>query len=556
MIEFRQKIFFLGAAAKFLPKAAKALGTNAATNATMIGTTVVGVGSSAVVGGVQQKSQAKLQQQLQNQQAKVQQEIAKNQNKAAETISKQNSAAINNLAGAVKKGGNISSPTMMNIAENTMSTPTIAMYSESQKEFGISSAVKTGGQVVYEFARGLNRAGGGNQVVKKIGQGLAMGTTMAGLGYVVDKAIQKDRKNLTGEAELPQPEPQPEKKKKTAKKLLAGAALTAGTVIAARKGALGKGFQNLSHGLNSAGQKINKTGVLKDIGQEYKKGFKEQFITKDATTGKKKLNLMGTGFTLLVPGMAAGSYLLGERKQLKDQAKEQKQYSEVQEGGEKKSKLKKALIGTAITAGTIAAGRRGMFGTGVSKALNNYTMQLGKAVAGKNGTGKLGNAMMESGAKHWGKAEEKNLQKIVKAGKDKKAVKAAEASLKKFDPTSRAEKLGKAQLKAIKSGDKYYSPLKTAASGVSMVFGTGGSEGTQKFLKNMASDSSNSAATKKVARFFQKGPASTVATIGAVGVGSLAFKPFDWGDKAVKTAAGAVDKNAFAYEKSKEQQVQ
>ena len=63
----------------------------------------------------------------------------------------------------------------------------------------------------------------------------------------------------------------------------------------------------------------------------------------------------------------------------------------------------------------------------------------------------------------------------------------------------------------------------------------------------------NSKTTRDAASWLEKH--KRTALVGSIGVGSLAWKPFEWGDKAVRGATKVVDKDAFAYEKSKEQQV-
>ena len=45
------------------------------------------------------------------------------------------------------------------------------------------------------------------------------------------------------------------------------------------------------------------------------------------------------------------------------------------------------------------------------------------------------------------------------------------------------------------------------------------------------------------------------ALVGATGLGLVAWKPWTMGENAVKGTLGAIDKNAYAYEKSKEQEV-
>ena len=470
MIEFRQKSFSPVALAKGAQVLSKAGGIIAKDvgKGGMMTSTVVGLGGNAALSSSGNKVQREMQtrqEQMAREQDKARKRIEDANRKAALEGQKMAAKATNNLAKAVKKGGvNEGGMPAQGFTQFTP-TPTIAMYS-------IPAAIKTGGQVVYEFGKALNKTGGGNQIVKKLGHGLAMGTTMAAGGYLVDKAIQADRKKITGGAPLPQAQEDPKKKKKTIRKAVTGAVAVGGTILAARKGYLGKGFKNLSHGLNSAGKKIDKTSVLKDLGNEYKKGFKEQFITTDPNTGKNKFNKWGTGITLGVAGMGGISYI-GERKQLKDQAKaqEQRQYTEnYQYLNEKKkgSVLGKVALGTAATIGSIALARR-VGPIGLRKNINDMYMTYGKQIAGKNGN-KLGNWMMKSGATEYGKAVKAGANKAIAAGEKaakggrfidkipfigrneeqlKSVVKAGEAAKR---ANIDAGKAGNARLKRIQSG--------------------------------------------------------------------------------------------------------
>jgi hypothetical protein len=47
-----------------------------------------------------------------------------------------------------------------------------------------------------------------------------------------------------------------------------------------------------------------------------------------------------------------------------------------------------------------------------------------------------------------------------------------------------------------------------------------------------------------------------LAVAGSLGVGSLLFKPFTWGDKIVWGGTKLVDKNSFAYENRNQEEVQ
>ena len=567
MIKFRQKEFVAPAvianAGKFIAKDL----TTGSGMATLMGVQAVGTGAQMIQGGIQNKANMK----AQEAQFKTQQEAQKRIAKSQAEIAKKNTEAVNNLAKAVNKNpqsGKVNSA-LANIA--TQTTPTIAMYS-------IPAAIKTGGQVVYEFGRALNKTGEGNQIVKKLGHGLAMGTTMAAGGYLVDKAIQADRKKITGGAPLPQAQEDPKKKKKTIRKAVTGAVAVGGTILAARKGYLGKGFKNLSHGLNSAGKKIDKTSVLKNLGSEYKNGFKEQFIKTDPTTGKSRLNKGGTALTLGFAGMGGISYI-GERKQLKDQAaaQEQRQYAENYQYQNKKKKgsvLGKVALGTAATIGSVALARR-VGPVGLRKNINDMYMTYGKQIAGKNGN-KLGNWMMKSGATEYGKAVKAGADKAIAAGEKaakggrfidkipfigrneeqlKAAVKAGETAKRANIDAVRA---GNARLKRIQSGKAGRKLGQGLLDGIGGFFGVRKTDRSRFLNEVMAKNPKTgkpeySEETRKVAEFLRNH--KRTAALGGIAVGSIAFKPFEWGDKAVRGATKVVDKDAFAYEKSKEQQV-
>ena len=523
------------------------------------------MGGTMVGGMVQSSNQAK-------QQAKQNEEMMEQQQR----LQKQTQKALEKVADAAKKD-----PSKAEAVAEVM------QRSDSSPVAKLGTALKKGGQTVYEFGRALNNAGGGNQVAKKVGSGLAMGATMAVGSYALDKAIQADRKRITGGAPLPQPQEDPKKKSKGIRKAVTGAALVAGSVLAARKGYLGKGFENLSHFKNSAGQKLNLNPDKKVLGKELKSGL----------TGKAALG--GLGFA----GLLNAGYI-GERKQLKDQARaqgEQKQYSEnyqyqVEQGERKRgSALKKLAIGTAATLGTVATLRR-VGPVGIRKGINDMYMTYGKKIAGKNGN-KVGNWMMKSGSEEYGKAIAKQAQNklgaVVSSGKkaaetlaDTKAlqeatknlspekaakytnslktkaanVSKAEASLKNFNPTEFARKAGDSRLKAVQSGAVSRRLGQGVLSGISKMWTGGNSREVTGFLHNVANKKDaagryvNSKTTRDMASWLEKH--KRTALVGSIGVGSIAFKPFEWGDKAVRGATSAVDKNAFAYEKSKEQQVQ
>lgn len=543
MIEFRQKVFvvpLVGLAAS----------------------TAAGIGISAVQTSKHHKQDAEQQEEFQRQQQAQQ---------------KKQNEALNRIAKAAEAGDMSKAQQAANIIQQR-SYASIPLGTNGGKLLTKLLNPKTGGQTVYEFGRALNNAGGGNQIAKKIGSGLAMGVTMGAGSYVLDKAIQADRKRLTGGAPLPQPQEDPGKKKKAIKKAITSAALVGGSVLAARKGMLGEGFKNLTHKSTTP---INLAEAKKLAGQEFKSGM----------TGKAALGGLGFAGIFTLP-----SYL-GERKQLKDQAR-QKQYTEdyqyqLQANEQKKgSALKKLALGTVATIGTAATLRR-VGPTGIRKGINEMYMTYGKKIAGQNGN-KVGNWMMNSGAKEYGKAQakatQKTLQSLVEKGKSaqttladpkkldklkdkyKKAPKDFDIALKnmqkdanlvqkrqsvlnKLDMSKLAESSGKSKLAAIQKNSKAGRKVgEGLLGGISKMWLGAGRQETAGFLNKLAKNGNVSQTTRDTANWLSNH--KRTALVGAIGVGSIAFKPFTWGEKAVRGAAKSVDKNAFAYEKSKEQQVQ
>jgi len=512
----------------------------------------------SMVDGMVQGRKAAAQQERQNQEMMQQQaKMARKTNEALDRVAKAAERDPSKAAAAAQ------------VMQKSYAAPAILAKA--------GKALATGGQTVYEFGRALNNTGKGNQIAKKIGSGLAMGVTMGAGSYALDKAIQADRKRLTGGAPLPQPQEDPDKKKKAIKKAVTGAALVGGSILAARKGMLGEGFKNLTHKSTTS---IN-AETRKIIGQEFKSGM----------TGKAALGGLGFAGLLTLPGY------VGERKQLKDQAK-QKQYTEdyqyQNQASEQKrgSALKKLAIGTAATIGTVATLRR-VGPVGIRKGINEMYMTYGKKIAGKSGN-KVGNWMMNSGAKEYGKAQakatQKTLQSLVEKGKSaqatladpkkleklkegyKKAPEEFNTALKnmqknanllqkrqnvldKLDMSKLAESSGKSRLAAIQKDSRAGRRLgEGLLGGISKMWLGAGRQETSGFLNKLAKNGQVSQSTRDTAEWLSRH--KRTALVGTIGVGSIAFKPFELGDKAVRGAARAVDKNAFAYEKSKEQQVQ
>ena len=340
----------------------------------------------------QNKKNAEQQEQFQRQNAKLQEKQTEAMNKIAKAAEKDPSK-IQAVNGLMEQQRSYAIPLKLSSG---------VVRALAKGKGNLRRGMQKGGQVVYEFAKGI----GPDKVTKTIGSGIAMGGTMAIGSYALDKAIQADRKRLTGGAPLPQAsqKSQEEKAKERNRKITKaaiGATTLAGGILAARKGYLGKGFQNLSKGLNSQGKKIDGKALLQNTGKHLKAGFGPKQIVSGAA--------FGALFTL--PGY------ISQRSQLKEQAQnQQKQYSEEevqQEQPRRKvgSVLKKAAIGTVATVGTVATLRR-VGPVGVRKSINDMYMTYGKKFAGKSGQGKLGNWMMNSGAEQYGKAVVRGQQKV------------------------------------------------------------------------------------------------------------------------------------------------
>ena len=138
--------------------------------------------------------------------------------------------------------------------------------------------------------------------------------------------------------------------------------------------------------------------------------------------------------------------------------------------------------------------------------------------------------------------------KAIKTGAGK-VVKGLEPMIKKVGMGSKspAAKKGVATFKE--------APVRNILGKVSSFMGGGGQEGTAKFTEELAKQAKKSGnkGTAKAAEFLDKH--KTLAVGGSIAVGSMMFKPFGLGEKAVKATTGAIDKNAMRYEKSQNQTV-
>lgn len=430
----------------------------------------------------------------------------------------------------------------------------------SQKSFAKVN-MKAIGQTGYDVIKGVRNSSGNVLTGKWLRNGLAMGAGMTGINYLVDKGIQIDRKR-SGLPELEQKEiTEKEKNKKKRGLVLAG--LAAGATIAggvaAKRGNLGTGWKNW------ADKNLTKQSLLTRAKTEPKKMGKA--LKDNALNGK----------SLLLGGAFAAPTIMGyvsEKNAIKDQIKDQeKQKSYSEDDNEKKSGslLKKAAIGTALAAGTIAAGRRGYLGAGMQKGTGNLIARTGKVFKSQR--------LQDIGAKSWGEGAARARANKMAAREFKKTNNGESPSWYEFGKKSgiktRAKEIqnastGKAtdyeniykkhiltrQSKAI---DAVKHPLRTVLSGADKAIrlsGQGGSKSAKELTENIRKQGqiSGNKGTEKVANFL--GNHKTIAVAGSLGVGSLVFKPFTWGDKVVRGGAKAVDKNAFAYENRNQEEVQ
>lgn len=279
------------------------------------------------------------------------------------------------------KEGNITPPTQSNFSitlkRKTFANPVVKGITGAANRLAESGmwkkfkSSKTGGNIV-GFGKDLYNVGKKRGSGQRIADMTAMGATMAGLGYGVDKLIQADAKKSGIPVDIPE---QQEKKKKgkVGKAILGtGAALgtTAGTLLLARKGKLNRA--TMKKGASMLGT-----------------GFKNQFRLKDPTTGKK--NLLGPILTVGFPAASGISYL-SQKKQMKDQMaqSEERQYSNTflrNLGKNVKEGAKKVIDAPAALMGFGKKNRQELsnqFKAAGIKSKNPITMKVSKIVNPKN----------------------------------------------------------------------------------------------------------------------------------------------------------------------------
>lgn len=314
---------------------------------------------------------------------------------------------------------------------------------------------------------------------KRIASGLATGATLAGAGYLADRAIRAKAKR--DGIDLGESDKEDQKKSRKILKRAAAVAGTAALAIAgAKNGVLGKTIQE------SANKYLTKDNAIK-VGRTISNGFKDQFVNREAwknakTTGEKlkAINKFGVGFT----AFAAASPIMKYRS-IKQAQREQ----EAQSSGEQRE--------YGIPARFVKYG----------KTIRDTVNNLVKSAKGKLALRRIGD----------------NVKKSAVASKDVVTFKEA--------------------------------PVRTILGKISSFWGGGGQEGTAKLTKALQQQGSKSGneLTQRAAQFLDNH--KTLAVAGSIGVGSLMFKPWQWGQNAVKTVTSAVDKDANKLEKSQEQQV-
>lgn len=288
MIVFREKVFVAPLIA--------ALGGKLAT-----GAMVAGTGASIVQGSKANKAQQEANQQMAEQQQRQAKQMLAEEKKRTEAYKE------------ALKNGNITAPTQqtfsITLKRKTFANPVVGL---ANKVAGSGVWKKVAGTKTYQNIRGFGKdlyeVGKKRGSAQKIADGLAMGATMAGGSYLVDKAIQTDMKKNGMPVDTPQKQEKSKAKKVKSAILGGGAALagTAGTLFMARKGKLTTA--NLKKGAGMVGQ-----------------GFKNQFRLKDPTTGKK--SILGPALTVGLPAFTGISYM-AQKKQMKDQVEQsERQYS-------------------------------------------------------------------------------------------------------------------------------------------------------------------------------------------------------------------------------------
>lgn len=568
MIRFRQKIFFAPLAI---------LGTAAGQGGLMLAGTGVSVvqGKKANRIAQEQGEQAAAEQARANREMeRIAKQQAADQKRALKQMARQQNPTIVPMMDTMNTINNqppVSSP--LDYRQNSYSNTSV-LSNLSQKSFARVN-LKNLGQTSYDVIKSLR--GTSSKVIKNtsgtnsgiltgdwLRGGLAMGAGMTGISYLVDKGIQLDRKR-SGMPELEQKEvTEKEKRKKTRGLITAGlgaAGLVAGGV-AAKRGALGSSWKNW------ANKNLTKQSLLDRAKAEPRKmgkALKENAFNKGS--------LLFGGAIALPPIMQHISEKKAYKEQIKDQQENQRTYSEDDKENKRGGLLKKAAIGTALAAGTIAAGRRGYLdfrgGGKVQQTTNNLIARTGKVFKSQR--------LQDIGTKGWAEGSAKEKARIEVANKAK-AAKESGNKIGFFEQRKQAIEQYKNNPDLVGKYEQNYKnrvlpreskatyavkhPLRTVLSGADRVtrFDISGKESGERSANQIVNNlrkqgqASGNEGTQKLADFL--GNHKTLAVAGSLGVGSLLFKPFTWGDKIVRGGTKLVDKNSFAYENRNQEEVQ
>ena len=108
----------------------------------------------------------------------------------------------------------------------------------------------------------------------------------------------------------------------------------------------------------------------------------------------------------------------------------------------------------------------------------------------------------------------------------------------------------------VKNAPIFHTPGQTILGGISNLFGGGGRKGVYKFghQLNRYGKHSGSEWSQKAGKFIMDHPKTALAGSIPVGAGIMATT-WDAGDKLVKRGAKKIDKNAYAYQESKEEEI-
>lgn len=310
MYKFKEKLFNPAAAVGLLGKVGGVLKGASADTLVNGGIGLLGTGTS-IAGMMQGSKQAAAAEEQAEKQMQEQRRLQQQQIKAQ---AKQNQQMMNTLKQVAKQN-----PTVAGAAAGQQMGMMQQQFSAASSK--ISQVLKNGKGVAKDLLA-VGKSMGGH---KRLAQGVAMGTTMAGAGYLVDKAVQLDAKRSgidLGETE--------DDRKKYRKKLAiaAGIATTAGLgAVGAKKGYLGNNLKDLSN-------KYLTKDNFKKAGKLTKDAFKDQFVDtekwKAAKSAGDKAKAIRTGGIAITGAFAAApalQYALN-KKQLKEQARQTEETSQ------------------------------------------------------------------------------------------------------------------------------------------------------------------------------------------------------------------------------------